>query len=397
MAALFKDILRLSSLDIAERRVFVRADLDAPLSVFGGVIDDTALRALLPTLRELVAAGAKVVLAGSFGSPSQPAPSTAAASIAFRLSELMGARVGVLQRHFAADIALLQPGQIALTPNLSDYPEDAAGDAEFARRIARSVDVYVGEGIRAACLPHATVAHLPRFLTARGAGLDLHRHLDLLERLSADELERPYVAVVGGDSFARRASLLWALLLRADALLLGGVVANTCLAAQGFPLGRSRFEPDQLEAARSFLFAAQAQGVSVQLPVDALTMKPELGIASTERRTIDQVPPSEAIVDLGLETSLAYGDTLRGAASVLWTGLMGRAEVDELCAGTYRVAQAASSSARFSAVVGARTVAIGERLDVLAPFSFISRGASGALSLMSGRVLPGIESLRVPY
>lgn len=391
---LFADILRLADLDVAERRVFVRADLDAALSPFGGVLDDAPLRALLPTLRELVAAGAKIVLAGTLSTEGQPAPSTAAASIAFRLGELLGQRVGVLRRNFAADIALLQPGQVALTPDLSDYPEELGNDAEFAQRLARSLDVYVGDGVRAARSPHATVERLPRLLSARGAGLQLGRNLEMLERLTDSNVPRPYVAVVGGDGFAKKSRLLWALLLRADTLLLGGVVANTCLAARGIQLGRSRYEPDQVDQARAFLASAQAQGVAVELPIDAVTMQPERGIGTTERRTIDRVPSNEAVVDLRLQTSVAYGEVLRSATTVLWTGLMGMAEIDELCAGTYRIGQAAPISAQYSVVFGGRTVVTAERMDLLAPFSFISRGNAGALTLASGVVLPGIESLR---
>jgi phosphoglycerate kinase len=217
----------------------------------------------------------------------------------------------------------------------------------------------------------------------------------MLELLTDSKPDRPYTAIVGGDSFARKAQLLWALLLRVDHVLLGGVVANTCLVAQGWQPGTSRYEASQVDAARVFLEAARAQGVTVHLPVDAVTMQWEAGLRSTERRLIHEVPQNEAVVDVGLETSLAYAEVLRASSTVLWNGLMGMGEAEELCGGTYRIGQAATTSAQRTAVFGKRTVAVGERLDVIAPFGFVSFGGEGALSMMGGTVLPGVEALRV--
>lgn len=392
---LFSNIPRLKSLDLTERRVFVRADLDVELSSFGGIVDDAPLRAALPTLRTLLAARAKVIVGASFDQAHEPPPRNAASCIARRLGELLGVRSGVLGRNFPAEIAWLEPGALVLTPNLLEQPEEQADDWEFARRIARSIDVYVGDGLRAAQHSWASTSTLPRLVPARGAGEQLGRSLDMIELLSNPKPERPYTAVVGGDSFARKARLLWALLLRVDHVLLGGAVANTCLAAQGWQPGASRYEAEQLEAARSFMETAQAQGITVHLPVDAVTMQRQVGLSSTERRLIHEVPPNEAVVDLGLETSLAYAEILRASSTVVWNGLMGMGEVDELCGGTYRVGQAATITALRSAVFGKRTVAVGERLDIMAPFKLVSVGGDAALSMMGGTVLPGVEALRV--
>jgi phosphoglycerate kinase len=391
---LFANISKLDELDIAERRVFLRADLDVALSSFGGLLDDAPLRAALPTLRRLLAQRCRIVVGASCGSAPAPAPSNAMAVIAQRLTELLGSHVGVLGPYFPREIQLLEPGQIALTPNLLDVPEELSNDLEMARSIARAIDVYVCDGLRAARSEWASTSTLPRLVPARAAGPQLWAGLSMLELLSGKPAH-PFAAVVGGDSFARKSRLLWALLLHAKAVLLGGVVANTCLVAGGWRPGASRYEPSELGAARAFLDAARAHGVAVHLPEDAVTMLWQAGLASTERRAIAAVPDNEAVVDIGLETALQYRDVIRGFPTVLWTGLLGMAEVDELSGGTYRVAQAASLAEQ-SCVFGRRTLAAAERLDVLTPFTLVSRGGDAMLSLLGGSVLPGIESLRSP-
>lgn len=391
---LFSNIARLSALDLVERRVFLRADLNAALSSFGGVVDDTPLRAALPTLRHLLRLRAKVVLGAHYGEPSRVAPQNAAACVARRLAELLGHDVSLLSPSFAGEIALLENGEVALTPNLLELPEELSNDPAFAQRLARSLDAYVGDDVAAAAHGWATVDALPRCLVSRGAGLVLERELDMLELLADPAGQRPFAAVVGGDSFARKSRLLWSLLLRTDAMLLGGVVANTCLVASGWQPGVSTYEPDQLDAARAFLTAARAQGIAVHLPSDVLVLRPELGMSSLELRQIDAVRADEAVVDIGLDTCLAYREVLCMAVRVVWTGLMGVSTEHDLCSGTFRIAQAATSSAQHTAVFGRRTVELADRLDVLKRFGYVSRGRAGSLSLMSGTVLPGIESLR---
>jgi phosphoglycerate kinase len=391
--ALFSNIYRLHSLDLAERRVFLRGDLNARLSGFGGVVDDSRLRAALPTLRHLLASRSKVVVGAHFGTPEEPAPSNAPRAVARRLSELLGHEVGLSDRDFWRHIKALEPGEIVLAPNLVEYPEECRNDAAFAAEIARSVDVYVGDDLRSAQNLWASVDALPRAVPSRGAGALLGSDLDMLELIAGTVPERPYVAVVGGSGFARRAALLWALLLRADALVLGGVVANTCLVARGVRLGASRYEADQVEAARAFLSAAEERGVAVHLPPDALVVRPEQGIDSLELRDIAALGPSEMIVDVGIRTCILYRDVIANAATLLWTGLLGIADREETQSGTYRAAQAVAM-ARHSLVFGERTVATLDALDLLPAFKSISRAGDAALSLMSGVILPGIESLR---
>lgn len=389
---LFSNILPLSALDLFERRVFLSADLDVPLSTFGGVLSDAPLRHALPTIRALLKERAKVVIGAHYGNLTDPPSRSATRCIARRLGELLGQRVHALDSNFAGEISFLEPGSVALTPNLAQYPEELANDAGFALRLARSLDVYVGDGTQAAGQSWASVDALPRAMAARGCGPRLEQDLQLLELLADKTLPKPYVAVIGGDSFARKSRLLWALLLRVDAVLLGGVVANTCLAARGFRVEASRYELDAVESARAFLAAAEAAGIVVYLPLDVVVERQ--GAVSLETRPADAIGRDEAVVDIGLETCAAYREVLSPASTVLWNGAMGTALTPETCTGTYLVAQAATLSATQTGVFGRRTVALADQLDVITPFRVVSHGADGVLALLSGKVLPGVESLR---
>lgn len=392
--ALFSNIVRLRSLDVTGRRVFLRADFDLPFSAYGGVIDDTKLRAVLPTMRHLLAAGAKVVVGSHYGTIENPAAPQALSGVARRLSELLGRQVVELSKNFDREVSLLSKGDVALVPNLVELDQEPANDVEFANRLASSLDVYVNDDLRSARESWTSVDALARALPSRGAGSILGADLDALELLADNSRPRPCLGVVGGDSFARKARLLWSLLLRADALVLGGAVANTCLAAEGWHPGQSTYEPDQLEAARSFLAAARQQGVQVHLPQDVLVLQPAAGLASLDLRPIGAVASNEAVVDIAVETCLAYRDVLRSAGTIVWNGLMGVCSDSDLQSGTYRVAQAITAGAAQTMVFGARTVAMIELLNVVEPFRLVSRSGTAALNLMSGSVLPGVESLR---
>lgn len=392
--ALFSNILRLSELDATERRVLVRADLAPRFSSFGALLDDVGLRAALPTLRTLLSQRAKLVI-GWHAEPTttDAVPSNAAGSVARRMSELLGQPVALLGGNFSGEIAQLAPGEVALTPNLGELEGERTNDPAFALQVAKAIDVYVADDVRAAALPWASSDALPRLLPARGCGLELNHHLEMLELLATAKPVRPLVAAIGGDGFARRARLLWALLPRVDAFVLGGVLANTCLAALGQNVGASSVETTQIEPAREFLAAARAANVPVHLPVDALVLGAGAPLGALQLRSVDQIASEERIVDIAIETSLAYRDVLSGAGSVFWSGLMGTCGIDDLRSGTLRVAQAALSAPR-SMIVGERTLAEAELMNVLDAFSLVARGGDAALALMSGSVLPGIEALR---
>lgn len=388
---LFSNVFRLPALDLVERRVFLRADLDVPASAFGGVLDDRQLRALLPTLRALLAVRARVVVGAHYGHAGEPAQARA---VATRLAELLGQPVPTLDTNFLAAVAERPLASVALTPNLLEFPAELANHAAYADELSRSFDAYVGDDVATAVREWTSVEALPRLVPTRGAGHCLGRDLDMLELLVDPGARRPLVGVVGGDGFARKMPFMRLLVPRVDALVFGGAVANTLLAAQGWNPGASRYEPASLEAARALLAAARARGVRVHLPVDMRVNGRDAEPAATLDRPLADLRPDEALLDIGLETNLAYRDVLAQAGTVVWNGAMGDAERDAFARGSFLVAQAITTSATKTLVFGRRTVALLERLGVAPYFSHVSRSGSAAHALFAGSILPGVESLR---
>jgi phosphoglycerate kinase len=384
-------IWRLRRLDVAGRRVFLRVDLDGPRSPYGAVLDDLPLRVLLPGLRGLQKANAKVIVAASFA--TDPDAVRAGDGVAARLGELLGCKVGMLSPRFEPELRFLEPGQVVLTPNLASIAEEGADDPAWATDVASVVDVYVLDGLRAASARVASTDALPRLLVARAVGpivaaaLDIHR--DAVEAPAA-----PYALVVGGYSMRRVAPLIRALLPQCNALLLGGGVANTFLAARGWQPGGSAYEVDGVTEARSILEAARAGGVEVKLPVDAVvrTKPAGGGKPSYDVLPIDRAFRSEeAVVDVAVATCAAYQAALAKAVSGLWVGLMGECSIEETQGGTLRVAQAMTSPHRAMA-------AGDEAVWAATYFGFdgrlrLAHGGDAALALLAGETLPGLDAI----
>ncbi len=383
-------ITPLGGLDVAARRVFVRADLDGPRSPYGAVLDDAPLRAALPTLRALREARARIIVAARLTTTQLEIglPGTVAQS----LGELLGARVGVLDRNLARAIPALSEGQVVLAPNLATIPEDAANDADWAASVARCVDVYVLDGLRAAGESSASVATLPRMLAERGAGLQVTAALDAVQAITAAP-PRPFTLVLGGASVARVLPVAMALLPLVTDVVVGGAVGNTFLAAQGWRPGASAYEPAAVAAVEAFILAASNAGVTIHSPVDVVMATTRGGSRTYEVRKVDRPFTSEeAAVDVAIETCVAYTDVLARSASSLWIGLMGDCSVEETQSGSVRVGQAAGRVRR-TVLAGDETVAavryfgLSERFQVLP-------GGDAALALLSGGSLPGLEAIK---
>jgi phosphoglycerate kinase len=378
-------------LDVAGRRVFVRADLDGPRSPYGAVLDDAPLRAALPTLRALREARARIVVAARLTTAEVEIglPGTLARS----LGELLDTKVGVLDRDFAPQIRLLAEGQVVLTPNLASIPEDAANDADWAAAVARAVDVYVLDGMRAAAESSASVVTVPRLLPERGAGSQVTGALDAARAVTVGP-PKPFTLVLGGASVARVLPIAQALLPACTDVLVGGGVGNTFLAAQGWRPGGSFYEPTATPDVEAFLKAAAGAGVRVHSPLDAVTATAGPGgTRSYAVRALDRAfLPEEAAVDVAIGTVVAYTDVLTRSATALWIGLLGDCSIEESQAGSVRVGQAASRVRR-TVLAGDDTLA-GARFFGLADRFQVVSGGDAAFPLLTGGTLPGLEALR---
>jgi phosphoglycerate kinase len=397
----------IDDLDVAGKRVFVRADLNVPLS--GETItDDGRIRAAVPTITRLREAGAKVIVASHLGRPKgAPDPKYSLAPVARRLGELLGTKVA-----FASDtvgdgaratVEGLSGGEVALLENLRFNPgETAKDDAErgaFADALAGLADVYVGDGFGAVHRKHASVYDLPARLPHAAGGL-IATEVGVLRKLT-DDVARPYAVVLGGAKVSDKLGVIDHLLDKADRILVGGGMAYTFLAATGNEVGNSLLQEDQIPAVKEYLARAEKNGVEFVLPVDVVAAKdfPDLKAAEpTNPVTVqaDAVPADLMGLDIGPASRELFASKLADAATVFWNGPMGVFEHLDYAGGTRAVAQALVelSGSAFTVVGGGDSAAAVRILgfDETA-FGHISTGGGASLEYLEGKTLPGLAAL----
>lgn len=397
MASLLERITPVEALDVASRRVFVRVDFNVPLTEDGQVADDTRIREALPTIRHLVQAGARVVLASHLGRPKKGRDSKfSLAAAGERLADLLGSDI-VLTDDCIGDGARkvvhdLRDGRVALLENLRFHPEEEGNDEAFARDLARLCDIYVNDAFGTVHRAHASVDALPRLVGTRAAGFLLMKELKILGALAVGP-EHPYVAVLGGAKVSDKIGVIEALFTKIDSLLIGGAMANTFLAAQGREMGRSLVEIDKLPLARDLLARAQEKRVSVMLPTDVVVAE-HVGAAEGRVVSVDAVSPEDMALDIGPDSVAAFRERLLRARSVFWNGPMGLFEKAPFSHGSVGVAKAIAESASFSVVGGGDSVAAVQQAGLAERFTHVSTGGGASLELLEGRTLPGVEALR---
>ncbi|MEN8653437.1 phosphoglycerate kinase [Streptomyces sp. 21So2-11] len=400
-----KTIDELLAEGVAGKRVFVRADLNVPLD--GTTItDDGRIRAVQPTIEKLAAAGAKVVVASHLGRPKGvPDPAFSLAPVAARLGELLATDVAfatdTIGESATAVVAGLADGQVAVIENLRfNAGETSKDDAErgaFADRLAELADVYVGDGFGAVHRKHASVVDLPARLPHAAGGL-IATEVGVLKKLT-DDVERPYVVVLGGAKVSDKLGVIDHLLERADRILIGGGMMFTFLKAQGHEVGTSLLQADQVPKVQEYLERAKAKGVEFVLPVDVLVAPafPDLKTkAPAHPATVaaDAMPAGQMGLDIGPETSRLYASKLADAATVFWNGPMGVFEHPDYADGTRALTQALIDSPAFTVVGGGDSAAAVRILgfDENA-FGHISTGGGASLEYLEGKTLPGLAAL----
>jgi len=394
------DLLTLSDLDLgglAGRRVFVRVDFNVPLSGAGEVLDATRLEEALPTLRELAAAGVRLILASHCGRPKgQPDPRYSLRPVALALARLVGEEVA-----FAADcvgevaaaaVAALPPGRMLLLENLRFHAGETANDPAFAAQLADLADAYVDDAFGSAHRAHASVVGIVERLPRKAAGRLMEREVAALGRLLG-EPERPFAALLGGAKIEGKIDTLANLLPRLDLLLVGGGMANTFLAAQGHDMAASLVEPDRLELARDILRRAGDRGVQVVLPVDLVTTDDLAAPRRIETVPAEHVPAGMKAVDIGPESRRRFAAAIAGARTLFWNGPLGVFERPPFDAGTREVAQALAACAGFSVIGGGETVAAVRQAGVAGKIGHVSTGGGASLEFLAGKTLPGVAAL----
>jgi phosphoglycerate kinase len=397
------DLLTLDDLHLetlSGKRVFVRVDFNVPLSADHEVVDATRLEEAVPTIRELVAAGAVVILASHLGRPKgKPDPRYTLRPVADALVPILGQAV-----RFAGDcvgeevealVRSLGPGEIALLENLRFHAGEEKNDPAFAGRLAVLADAYVDDAFGSAHRAHASVVGVPERLSQpamKAAGRLLAREVEALGRLLG-EPERPFAALLGGAKIEGKIDTLENLLPRLDLLLLGGGMANTFLAAQGHDLGASLFEPDRVDLAKEILERARARGTEVLLPGDLVVTDNLDAPGRIETVPAGRIPAGLKAVDIGPETRKAFAAAVGRARTLFWNGPLGVFEKPPFDAGTREVAQALESCPGFSVIGGGETVAAAKQAGAVDRIGHVSTGGGASLEFLAGKTLPGVAVL----
>jgi phosphoglycerate kinase len=385
-----------TELPVEGKRVFIRVDFNVPLTPARGVADDSRIRASLPTIQHVLGRGARVILASHLGRPKGVTPSLSLEPVGARLAELLGQEVfltdepvGDGARKVVAD---LREGQVALLENLRFSPLEEANDDGFSRQLAAMADVYVNDAFGAAHRAHASTVGMVHHVAQHGAGLLMLREVEMLGRLLRN-VERPFVAVIGGAKVSDKIGVLENLLGRVDAFLIGGAMANTFWKARGGNVGSSKVEEDKLNVARGFLKTAEERKVEVVLPVDAIAAR-GLDAAGGEVVAADKVPDGMMALDIGPAAAAAFADRLASAKTVLWNGPMGVFEKKPFAAGTLAVAEAMAKNRGFTVVGGGDSVAAVQQAGVADKIGHISTGGGASLEFLEGQTLPGLAALQ---
>ncbi|GAB2852223.1 phosphoglycerate kinase [Actinocorallia aurea] len=387
-------------LDVRGKKVLVRTDLNVPLDG-AKITDDGRIRASLPTIRQLVDKGARVVVVAHLGRPKgEPKPEFSLAPVAGRLAELLGQGVA-----FASDtvgesakavVAALGDGEVALLENLRfNAGETSKDDAErgaFADRLAALADVYVGDGFGAVHRKHASVYDVPKRLPHAAGGL-IATEVGVLKKLTED-VARPYAVVLGGSKVSDKLGVIDNLLETADRILIGGGMVFTFLKAQGHEVGKSLLEEDQIPTVLEYLARAEDKGVEFVLPTDIVAATAFAADAEHAVVAADAIPADRLGLDIGPESGELFAARLADAKTVFWNGPMGVFEMEPYSHGTRAVAQGLIDSGAFTVVGGGDSAAavrtLGFKEDA---FSHISTGGGASLEYLEGKALPGLEAL----
>ncbi len=387
--------LTIEQVPLAGKRVFVRADLNAPLQG-GAVTDDTRLRAVLPTLRYAFDHGASVVLASHLGRPKGgPDPKYSLAPVADRLGSLLTRSVPLapdcVGEPTRGQAHALKAGDLLLLENLRFHPEEEKNDDGFARQLAELADCYVNDAFAAAHRAHASIEAITHHLQPAAAGLLMQQELSALGRI-LEAPERPLVAVLGGAKVSDKIALVEHLIGQVDALVIGGGMAFTFLRALGHSIGRSLLEADRIDTARSALEAARRRGVQVTLPVDAIVAD---GVDSPTGRAVGirQIPDTQMGLDIGPRSVEQFGVVLGKAKTIVWNGPMGVFEKPPFAAGTLAVGRAVAAAPGFSVIGGGDTIAAVNAAGVADKIGYISTAGGAFLEFLEGRTLPGVAAL----
>jgi phosphoglycerate kinase len=384
-------VLRMTDMDLHNKRVLIREDLNVPVQD-GVVTSDARIRAALPTIRYALDQHAKVLILSHLGRPEEGKydERLSLAPVAARLSDLLGKPVPV--RKDWLDGVDCPPGSAVLCENVRFNKGEKKDDETLARKMAALCDVFVMDAFGTAHRAEASTHGVARFARIACAGPLLVGELEALETALHDPA-RPLVAVVGGSKVSTKLTVLESLLEKVDKLIVGGGIANTFLAAIGVGVGKSLHEAEMLDVAQRLMDKARARGTEIPLPTDVVVAKEFAATAHADVRSIHDVRPDEMILDIGPDTADRFSATLQSAGAIIWNGPVGVFEFEQFGEGTRTIALAIARSKAFSLAGGGDTLAAIEKYGIEDGISYISTGGGAFLEFVEGKTLPAVAVL----
>ncbi|KAA8999154.1 phosphoglycerate kinase [Stenotrophomonas cyclobalanopsidis] len=384
-------IVRMTDLDLSGKRVLIRQDLNVPIEN-GRITSEQRITASLPTLKRALEQGAAVMVTSHLGRPKEGVWSEAdsLAPVAARLSELLGREVPLVRDW--VDGVDVQPGQLVLLENCRMNVGEGKDDEALSKQYAALCDVFVMDAFGTAHRAQASTHGVIRFAPVAAGGPLLMAELDALAK-ALDAPAKPLLAIVAGSKVSTKLELLANLVGKVDQLIVGGGIANTFIAAAGYKVGKSLYEPDLLDTAKKIVADAQARGAAIPLPVDVVTAKQFLPDAAAEVKAVDAVAEDDLILDIGPQTAAQYAQLIEKAGTVVWNGPVGVFEFEAFSKGTEALARAIASSKAFSIAGGGDTLAAVDKFDIAGDVSYISTGGGAFLEFLEGKTLPAVAAL----
>lgn len=382
----------MTNLDLRNKRVLIRADLNVPQDESGAITDDTRIRASVPGIEHALKAGAAVMVTSHLGRPTEGElhPKDSLAPIAKRLSELLKRDVPLKQNWL--DGVSVQPGNVVMLENCRVNKGEKKNDDALARRIAALCDVYVNDAFATAHRAEATTHGVAKYAPVACAGPLLAAELEALGK-ALKHPKHPLVAIVGGSKVSTKLTVLDALSDKVDQLIVGGGIANTFMAAAGMRIGKSLCEAALLGEAKKVMDKLKAKGGNVHLPVDVVVAKEFSATATATTKPASAVADDDLILDAGPQTSAMLGALLASAGTVVWNGPLGVFEFDLFARGTRELAYAIASSPAFSLAGGGDTIAALEKFGVTSKMGYVSTAGGAFLEFLEGKKLPAVEIL----
>jgi phosphoglycerate kinase len=386
-------LMTVRDIDVKGKRVFIRVDFNVPMEN-GRITDDTRIRAALPTIQHVVDNGGVAVVASHLGRPKgKRNEEFTLAPAAERLSQLLDRKVD-----FASDcigeavqklVASQEPGSVVLLENLRFYAEEEKNDMGFAAELAKLGDVYVNDAFGTAHRAHASTRGMADLMPVKVGGFLMQKEVDIMGKALANP-DRPFVAIIGGAKVSDKITVIENLLPKVDWLIIGGGMANTFLAAQGYQTGKSLVEADKVDTAKRLLELANGK---ILLPSDVVVAAEFKADAEHKVVSVDAIPADWMALDIGPESAKGFSKAIKEAMTVVWNGPMGVFEMPAFARGTFAVAQAMADSEGATIVGGGDSVAAVEAAGLAEKMTHVSTGGGASLEFLEGRELPGVSCL----